>query len=781
MIRNRNKPSLKTKRSRSSKLVGASVVLTWLGVICGVVLLTFAIRNANALAEHEQAELIHNGLELSKQDMATKLKSITIWDEAVEKINNNPDPAFINDNVGTWFSNYVGFPTSLVLDGNDRVSYFYEDGAEQDVAKASSVAAAIAPLVSEIREQAKKDGYKPVKDGDTYAPRMAVDFVTIDGKAALVGLSTIVPDFAKVLPKPGPSAIIVTILPVTGGLIEHIASNTLVKHARFTTTVPRKGDGFVVIKANNGADVGAFEWDPYSPGRTILNMVLQPSLAIITVILAGSLIVYRESRKTSDALVASEARALHIAQHDELTGLNNRHWFTERLKVELKREGRPETSALLFIDIDRFKEINDSMGLAAGDELLIQIGGRFKRLVGEQGFLARLSGDEFAMFLTDAGDQRIYAFTRSIKETLKKPIELVGASTPSSATVGVALIDRTMTDDSEITRWAELALNKARTNGRGSVVQYTDELDKSIQMRRQLGNDIRTSLDGHEFHLLYQPLVDARTMQIRGVEALIRWNHRTRGPISPGIFIPIAESAGLIRDVSNWVMRRAFRDSLRWPNLTVAINVSPIHMKHPEFVNDVKAALVATRANARQICLEITEGVLLDHSDTLKSCLAELRRLGFKIVLDDFGTGYSSLDYLHRYDFDRIKIDKSFVQGLDTVMQAAGDRAVGHRAVAHVRRGRGGGRRGDRRAIRLHQIRRRRPDPGLLLLRGAAAGRDHRARPRQGARPPAAGRLTPRKRHWRAAAAEAMVGARFPEPDRCSHRKSPPPRRSGCS
>ena len=159
-------------------------------------------------------------------------------------------------------------------------------------------------------------------------------------------------------------------------------------------------------------------------------------------------------------------------------------------------------------------------------------------------------------------------------------------------------------------------------------------------------------------------------MQIMGVEALIRWTHGTRGPISPAIFIPIAENAGLIRDVSNWVMRRAFRDSLRWSNITVAINVSPTHMKHPEFINDVKAALVATRANPKRICLEITEGVLLDHSDTLKNCLAELRRSGFKIVLDDFGTGYSSLDYLHRYKFDRIKIDKSFIQGLDSVMQA---------------------------------------------------------------------------------------------------------------
>ena len=662
-------PAIK-KWVQSHRLITAAIILTWTAAACGVGFLAFAIHNANTLEARQEAGLIRNGLKLSQQDMKTKLKSITIWDEAVEKINNRPDAEFIDDNVGTWFADYVGFPTSIVLDGQDQVTYYYADGSQQAVSKAGPWLSAIRPMVAKLRQAEKADNYALLKDGSVYRPRMSVDFVMAGGTAALVGISSMVPDFEKVMPKAGPSALVVAVLPVAEGLVANIARNTLVEKARFSMTAPTDGTKYVDIRSADGSRVGVIDWKPNTPGQAILAAVWAPSLAVIAILLAASFIIYRESGKTSDELFAAEARATHMSQHDGLTGLNNRYWFTECLKAELKRPDRHETSALLFLDLDRFTEINDSMGLSAGDEMLVQVASRLKRLISERGFVARLSGDEFAIFLSDASQQKIYAFTRAIKESLNTPFELVGTSTRASATVGFALIERGMTDDAELTRWAELALNKARALGRGSVVQYTDELDKTIQMRRQLANDIRTSLDAMDFYLLYQPLVDVRTMQVRGVEALLRWNHRSQGPISPAIFIPIAERAGLIRDISNWVMRKAFRDSLKWPNVMLSINISPLHMKHPEFISDVKAALVATRADARQIGLEVTEGVLLEHSATLTAQLAELRRLGFKIVLDDFGTGYSSLDYLHRYKFDRVKIDKSFVQGLDSVMQA---------------------------------------------------------------------------------------------------------------
>jgi len=670
MSQAKTQSSTARKWVQSRRLIAAAIILTWTGVTFGLGFLGFAIHNANTLEIRQQASLVRNGLNVSQQDMKTKLKSITIWDEAVEKINNQPDRDFINDNVGTWFADYVGFPTSMVLDGQDQVAYYYADGAELDASKANPWLAAIRPMVAKLRQAEKADNYALLKEGNVYRPRMSVDFATAGGTAALVGISSIVPDFGKVMPKPGPSALVVSVLPIADGLVSNIARNTLVQNARFSRTVPTDGGSYVEIRSGHGAEVGVIRWDPYSPGREILAAVWMPSICIIAILLAASFVIYRENNKTNDELFASEARAMHMSQHDGLTGLNNRYWFTECLKAELKRTDRPETSALLFLDLDRFTEINDSMGLSAGDEMLVQVAFRLKRLVAEKGFMARLSGDEFAIFLTDAAQPKIYAFTRAIKDSLNTPFELVGTSTRASATVGFTLVERGMTDDSELTRWAELALNKARTLDRGSIVQYTDELDKTVQMRRQLANDIRTSLEAQDFHLLYQPLVDVRTMQVRGVEALIRWNHRVRGPISPAIFIPIAERAGLIRDISNWVMRRAFRDALRWPDVTLSINISPLHMVHPEFINDVTAALLATRADARRIGLEITEGVLLEHSVTLNNQLAELRRLGFKIVLDDFGTGYSSLDYLHRYKFDRIKIDKSFVQGLDSVLQA---------------------------------------------------------------------------------------------------------------
>jgi len=236
-----------------------------------------------------------------------------------------------------------------------------------------------------------------------------------------------------------------------------------------------------------------------------------------------------------------------------------------------------------------------------------------------------------------------------------------------------------MTDDTEIKQSADLALNRAKSSHPGAMVLYSEDLDRSAQTRAHLARDIRPSLESGAFDMRYQPLIDAKTGRVASVEALIRWSHPVHGAVSPAIFIPIAEHAGLIREISIWVMERAFTDSKNWDGITLSVNISPLHMKQPTFIDDVKNALYRTGADPKRIGLEITEGILLEQSDTMNDRLAHLHDLGFKIVLDDFGIGYSSLDYLHRYRFDRIKIDKSFVQGLDWVTLAP---AIVHAVVS---------------------------------------------------------------------------------------------------
>ena len=284
--------------------------------------------------------------------------------------------------------------------------------------------------------------------------------------------------------------------------------------------------------------------------------------------------------------------------------------------------------------------------------------------------VVRLSADHFVVLLRNVTAESAEAFCAGVQDTLAEPFELIGSKTQATASIGIAMTENEPLDLKEIVRRLEVALQTAKSEAPGSIVFYDQDMDSSVQLRTALSREIVTSLQNDDFFMVYQPLIDTKSIKARGVEALIRWNHPERGRISPGIFIPIAEQMGQIRDISNWVMKQAFEDSRAWNNLTLSINISPLHIRHPEFIADVTRALEATGANPRNIGLEITEGVLLDRSTQTQGILGELRRIGFKIVLDDFGTGYSSLDYLHRHKFDRIKIDKSFIQGLDGVIQA---------------------------------------------------------------------------------------------------------------
>ncbi len=647
-----------------------AICLVWLAIVGTVGFLSFAVHDADQIAIRSERKLVENSMNYSKFGMLYGLSQLATSDEAVEKINNDPDHAFMNGDVGDWVLKTLYIPTSMVIDRSGRVVYYQNNGTEQDVAKAQAWLRALKPLIDQVRAAEKASDYALDGSDGKFKPRTAIDFIRTENRAAVAGVSTIVPSSTAVVPKPGPSALVVLLLEVTPQMTQMVSSGTLIRNVRLSIGKGEPSAPHIDITSGIGQPGAYIAWDSASPGNQILSEAWVPITVAVAILLLASVFVYRAAAKMTDDLVASEARAIHISHHDSLTGLPNRAWFAANFGTEVAKAGPKAPSALLFLDLDRFKDVNDTMGYTAGDQMLIQVGERLQRLVGKNGFVARLSGDEFAVYLKNVRENEIDAFTDRLKKALEEPFELVGSQTPSSASVGIAVVDGTSNDATEITRWADLALNKAKATRRGAVVRFAEELDQTVQLRSQLARDMRVGLKANDFRLVYQPLVNARTLRASGVEALIRWNHPERGPVSPGIFIPIAEHSGLIRDISIWVMNRAFTDSRNWSDLTLSVNVSPIHMKHPEFINDVHAALEETGANPRQICLEITEGVLLDHSETMRRQLSELRRLGFKIVLDDFGTGYSSLSYLHYYSFDRIKIDKSFVQGLDGVMQS---------------------------------------------------------------------------------------------------------------
>ncbi|TPG09638.1 EAL domain-containing protein [Sphingomonas oligophenolica] len=362
----------------------------------------------------------------------------------------------------------------------------------------------------------------------------------------------------------------------------------------------------------------------------------------------------------------SEAEITRLALFDSLTGLANRQRIRISLDKTLKQSaGGYRPSSLFLMDLDRFKAVNDTLGHQAGDMLLKQVAQRLERGVGDAGLVGRLGGDEFQVLLPGI-DHRdaLTTLAKDLIASIAQPFFISGASITIGCSIGVAIAPHHGEDAETLTRNADLALYAAKADGRGVHRFFSENMLEGAKTRKQLEDDIRAGIVAGEFYLAYQPVVSTRDERIVGYEALIRWNHPTRGAISPTDFIPVAEESGLIEALGEWVLRTACHDAAGWPgDARVAVNVSPIQFANPALPAIVTSALANAGLAAHRLELEITEGVFLDETHSSDRMFKSLKGLGVRLALDDFGTGYSSLGYLRSAPFDKIKIDQSFVHG----------------------------------------------------------------------------------------------------------------------
>ena len=362
----------------------------------------------------------------------------------------------------------------------------------------------------------------------------------------------------------------------------------------------------------------------------------------------------------------SEAEITRLAMFDGLTGLANRQRMRATLDKTLHQLTGPYRPASLFLmDLDRFKAVNDTLGHQAGDALLKQVAQRLQRVVGEAGLVGRLGGDEFQALLPGIDNRDTLAtLARDLIGSLSQPYFIGGASVSIGCSIGIAIAPEHGEDAETLIRNADLALYAAKGDGRGVHRFYSDEMLAGAKSRKQLEDDMRTALTDGAFHLVYQPVVSTRDAHITGYEALLRWNHPTRGAVSPADFIPVAEECGLIEALGEWALRTACDEAARWPRpARVAVNVSPIQFANPALPALVASALAHAGLAPERLELEITEGVFLDETQSSDQMFHALKGLGVRLALDDFGTGYSSLGYLRTAPFDKIKIDQSFVRG----------------------------------------------------------------------------------------------------------------------
>lgn len=362
----------------------------------------------------------------------------------------------------------------------------------------------------------------------------------------------------------------------------------------------------------------------------------------------------------------AQEQIAHMARHDALTDLPNRVLLRERLEHELKRVKRGECLAMLCLDLDHFKSVNDTLGHPVGDELLKIVADRLRGCTREPDTIARLGGDEFAIIMTQLqqpSDAAVLA--KRIRDSIVKPYQIDGHQIVSDISIGISIAPIDGTEPDKLMKNADLALYGAKAEGRGIYRFFEQEMDTRMKARRDLEMDLRNALANKELELYYQPLVNLQTNEISAFEALLRWNNPTRGMISPADFIPIAEETGLIIPIGEWVLNTACHQAVNWPDhVKVAVNLSPAQLKSRNMVKVVTTALAESGVAANRLQLEITESLLMQNTFATLATLHELRKLGVQIAMDDFGTGYSSLSYLRSFPFDKIKIDRSFIQDL---------------------------------------------------------------------------------------------------------------------
>jgi diguanylate cyclase (GGDEF)-like protein len=413
--------------------------------------------------------------------------------------------------------------------------------------------------------------------------------------------------------------------------------------------------------------MGYLTWTPRRPGQTLLLFILP--LVALGVLGAGVftwLMVQRLKRATSD-LADREELSRHQALHDALSGLSNRHHFVERLQetldglLQARNNGRV---VVAYIDVDRFKDINDTMGHAAGDTLIVAVAERLQRTLAPEDFLSRFGGDEFAVLRRASGPEAVEDLAARLRAAFEESFDVYGQHIRMTASVGIAMAPDHGFSPQELMRHADIALYEGKKQGRDRAMVFCAEMAAEVEQRREVELELEAALQAGKLYLHYQPVISCAQNRVSGVEALLRWDHPTKGAISPAVFVPIAEEAGLMPALGAYVLDQAFAETKRWPNVDVSINLSPVQFRHVDLVEMLETLIAKHDVDPQRIVLEVTEGVLMESTERNRQILDAVRGLGFKIALDDFGTGYSSLRYLCDFRFDKIKIDRAFVTGI---------------------------------------------------------------------------------------------------------------------
>ncbi|HET6838115.1 MAG TPA: EAL domain-containing protein [Bradyrhizobium sp.] len=443
------------------------------------------------------------------------------------------------------------------------------------------------------------------------------------------------------------------------GLLQRGASAQDIVFACIDTGSISAASGYMIlseIESSTARDIVTADPD-VARGRS-LSWTFQPMAG------GGGVVLLEDITERRNA----EARIAHLARYDELTGLPNRVNFRDEIEHLLAAPHEAgQMSALLFVDLDQFKQVNDTLGHPCGDQLLCAVAGRLREMLRPEDFVARFGGDEFVVFQQNIeSNEDAAGLARRIVERLSERYKIENHLVEIGASVGIAMTSPGRTSADTLLKNADMALYRAKADGRGTFCFFRDEMAQIVEARRTLELDLRKALAHEQFELFYQPLVNLKSGRISTCEALLRWNHPVRGAVSPVDIIPVAEDMGLIVDLGRWILRKACMECMAWPEgVSVAVNFSPQQFHQRDVLSEVRYALEVSGLPAHRLEIEITESSLLRNTQLTHDVLSQLRAIGVRISLDDFGTGYSSLSYLHNFPLQKVKIDRSFLDGID--------------------------------------------------------------------------------------------------------------------
>ena len=667
-------------------------VIVAVAIVCIVVAVLSSAQRADIGAVDHEKQLFSRAITSYGERVLREVESVASAAATVQNVRRSFDPAWAKDRVGIWLETYFDHDYVFIFNRNDELIYSLLSGRTADTKWMAGARNDFASVIEFMR------GRDPRLHGairlnqpslaESGAHSQSAVIRRMMGKPAVIAAVAVGPVDGIPQSADADAPIIMSVKFIDESALANIGAQLRLVNLRKIDQVPvPQGDITYDLTGPDGSVIARFAWTPKQPGAEIVHNVVPFVAVALTGFALLAAFVLRYMRRTAAAIAAGESRLRHLAMHDPLCGLPNRIFFGERLEavIEEVRNGSAP-AAVFYIDLDHFKDVNDTLGHHVGDELIRNVTLRLSHTLRGGDLVARLGGDEFAVISSIAGDnEKMAMLAQRIISAICSPYAISGQNIIIGASIGIAVIDKNCGTATDIMRYADMALYRAKNEGRNRACIYDAAMDADLSTRKLLEADLREAIDSDQLQLLYQPVVNKSGDTVVGVEALCRWKHPTRGEIPPTEFIAIAEHSGLIIDLGNWVLRRACIDGRTWPELTIAVNVSSLQFRRTDFVDVVERILKDTNFDPARLELELTESVLLGNVDTAETAMVRLKALGVRLALDDFGTGYSSLLYLRRFPFDKLKIDRSFVRSIEKAADAA---AIVH-AIVSLGRGLG--------------------------------------------------------------------------------------------